>query len=103
MGRRPIDLDLCVVGPYPLGAPLAFERRAMFPTDGATVEDPVIGSLNASAAQWLLGNSRATAPDVASQGATLGRAGGVEIEQEPDGTIWGGGGTITCITGQIEL
>ena len=94
-----IDLDLGVVGPYPAGSPEAFEVRAFFPKDGATVEDPVTGSLNASLAQWLLGSGRATAPYVASQGTVLGRAGRVHISPDAEGTIWVGGGTITCIAG----
>ncbi len=71
-----VDLDLGVVGPYPPGAPQAFEVRAFFPKDGATVEDPVTGSLNASLAQWLLRTGRAEAV---------------------------GGGTVTCVTGDVEL
>lgn len=99
---RPIDLDLGVVGPYPSGSRYAFELRAFFPKDGATVEDPVTGSLNASVAQWLLGTGKATAPYIASQGTALGRAGRVHISQDADG-IWVGGGTVTCISGQVEL
>lgn len=98
-----IDLDLGVVGPYPPGAPQAFEVRAFFPKDGATAEDPVTGSLNASLAEWLLRTGRANAPYIASQGALLGRAGRVHISRDPDGTIWVGGSTVTCITGQVEL
>ena len=45
------DLDLGVVGPYPDGSEFAYEVRAFAPKDGATVEDPVTGSLNASVAQ----------------------------------------------------
>ncbi len=100
---RPIDFDLGVVGPHPPGSPHAFELRAFFPKDGATVEDPVTGSLNASVAQWLIGNGKATAPYIASQGTALGRAGRVHITQGPDGTIWVGGGTVTCISGHVEL
>jgi PhzF family phenazine biosynthesis protein len=98
-----VDLDLGVVGPHPPGAPEALEVRAFFPKDGATTEDPVTGSLNASLAQWLLGSGRATAPYVASQGTALGRAGRVHVAQDPDGTIWVGGGTVTCISGDVEL
>jgi predicted PhzF superfamily epimerase YddE/YHI9 len=98
-----VDFDLGVVGPYPPGSPAAFEVRAFFPKDGTTVEDPVTGSLNASLAQWLLRTGRATAPYVASQGTVLGRSGRVQIGQDPDGTIWVGGGTVTCISGQVEL
>jgi len=97
------DLDLGVVGPYPPGSPQAFEVRAFFPTDGGTGEDPVTGSLNASVAEWLLRTGRATAPYVASQGTALGRAGRVHVSRDADGTIWVGGGTVTCVTGQVSL
>jgi PhzF family phenazine biosynthesis protein len=98
----PVDLDIGVVGPFPSGSEFAFEVRAFFPKDGATAEDPVTGSLNASLAQWLLATSRATAPYVVSQGAAIGRAGRVHVSQDEDGTIWVGGGTVTCITGQVD-
>ncbi len=97
------DLDVGVVGPYPPGSPQAFEVRAFMPKDGATDEDPVTGSLNASVAQWLLRTGRASAPYVASQGTVLGRQGRVHITADDDGTVWVGGGTITCVTGQVEL
>jgi PhzF family phenazine biosynthesis protein len=97
------DLDLGVVGPYPPGSPAAFEVRAFFPKDGATAEDPVTGSLNASVAAWLLRTGRATAPYVASQGTALGRRGRVHVSRDPDGTIWVAGGTVTCVSGQVEL
>ena len=98
-----VDLEVGVAGPYPPGSAEAFEVRAFFPKDGVTVEDPVTGSLNASLAQWLLGAGRATAPYVASQGTALGRAGRVHVTRDPDGTIWVGGGTVTCVVGQVEL
>ncbi|MEA2531328.1 MAG: hypothetical protein QOG89_2972 [Thermomicrobiales bacterium] len=100
---RTVDLDLGVVGPYPPGSPEAIEVRAFFPKDGSTVEDPVTGSLNASLAQWLLRTGRASAPYVASQGTVLGRSGRVHISRDPDGVIWVGGGTVTCISGHVEL
>jgi predicted PhzF superfamily epimerase YddE/YHI9 len=92
-----------VVGPHPTGSPEAFEVRAFFPKDGATVEDPVTGSLNASLARWLLDTDRATVPYVASQGTVLGRAGRVHLSRGPDGVIWVGGGTVTCVSGDVEL
>jgi PhzF family phenazine biosynthesis protein len=98
-----VDLDLGVVGPYPPGSPQAFEVRAFFPKDGATVEDPVTGSLNASLAAWLLRTGRASTPYVAGQGTALGRAGRVHVASDPDGTIWVGGATVTCVRGQVEL
>jgi PhzF family phenazine biosynthesis protein len=98
-----MDFDLGVVGSYPEGSPAAFEVRGFFPKDGATAEDPVTGSLNASLAQWLLGSGRATAPYVASQGTVLGRAGRVHISTDADGAVWVGGGTVTCISGTVDL
>jgi PhzF family phenazine biosynthesis protein len=99
----PVDLDLGVAGPYPPGGAEAIEVRAFMPKDGATDEDPVTGSLNASLAQWLLGAGRVTAPYVARQGTALGRAGRVHVSRDADGTIWVGGGTITCVSGEVEL
>lgn len=98
-----IDQDVGVVGPYPAGSPAAFELRAFFPVGQVLVEDPVTGSLNASVAQWLTGSGRAAAPYVASQGTAIGRAGRVHIERDPGGAIWVGGGTVTCIEGQISI
>ena len=98
-----IDQDVGVVAPYPAGSPAAFELRAFFPVGGSLVEDPVTGSLNASVAQWLLGSGRASAPYVASQGTALGRAGRAHIDRDSSGTIWVGGGTLSCIEGQISI
>jgi PhzF family phenazine biosynthesis protein len=98
-----VDIDLGLAGPCPPGSPQAFEVRAFFPKDGATTEDPVTGSLNASLARWLLATGRAQAPYVVSQGTALGRAGRVHISRDPDGTIWVAGGTVTCVRGQAEL
>jgi PhzF family phenazine biosynthesis protein len=98
-----VDLDVGVVGPYPPGSAEAFEVRAFTPKDGMTEEDPVTGSLNASLAGWLLRTGRADAPYVASQGGARGRAGRVHISRDDNGEIWVGGGTVTCVTGEIEL
>jgi PhzF family phenazine biosynthesis protein len=100
---RPVDLDVGVVGPYPPGSSAAFEVRAFFPKDGSTVEDPVTGSLNASLAEWLLRTGRAQAPYVASQGGALGRAGRVHVSCDEDGTIWVAGGTVTYVSGAVDL
>ncbi|HEU4671535.1 MAG TPA: PhzF family phenazine biosynthesis protein [Candidatus Limnocylindrales bacterium] len=96
-----VDLDVGVVGPYPPGSPQAVEVRAFMPMGGATAEDPVTGSLNASLAEWLLGTGRLTAPYVASQGAALRRAGRVHVTQDGDGTIWVGGTTTTVVEGEV--
>ena len=97
------DLDIGVVGPHPPGSPVAVEVRAFFPKDGATVEDPVTGSLNASLGQWLIGTGRVTAPYVASQGTALGRAGRVHVSRDGDDQVWVGGDTVTCIEGTVDL
>jgi PhzF family phenazine biosynthesis protein len=99
----PTDLDLGVAGPYPPGAPAAFEVRAFMPKNGMTDEDPVTGSLNASLAQWLLASGRASAPYLARQGTALGRAGEVRITADDDGQVWVGGGVVTCVSGTVEL
>lgn len=98
-----VDLDLGLVGPHPSGHPEAFEVRAFFDQQGETVEDPVTGSLNASLAGWLLTTGRASAPYTARQGTALGREGRVHVSQDPDGTIWVGGHTVTCVRGAVEL
>jgi PhzF family phenazine biosynthesis protein len=81
----------------------AIEVRAFFPKDGSVAEDPVTGSLNAALAQWLLGTGRLQSPYIAAQGSVLGRAGRIHVNQDAEGTIWVGGGTVTCIDGRVEL
>jgi PhzF family phenazine biosynthesis protein len=99
----PTDLDLGIAGPHPAGGPADFEVRAFFRANGVTVEDPVTGSFNASLAQWLLATGRATAPYLARQGTVLGRSGQVHITAGDDGTVWVGGGTVTRVSGTVEL
>ena len=99
----PTDLDIGIAGPYPPGGPAAFEVRAFLPKNGSTDEDPVTGSLNASLAQWLLATGRAQAPYLARQGTSLGRSGEVQITAGADGSVWVGGGVVTCVRGTVEL
>ena len=98
-----VDMPVGVVGPYPAGSPAAFEVRAFFPKQGATAEDPVTGSLNASLAPWLLDGGRARSPYVVNQGTALGCRGRVHVARDGEGTIWVGGGTITCVNGHVDL
>ena len=56
-----------------------------------------------SLARWLIRSGRAHAPYVAHQGTAIGRAGQVRIIQDAAGTIWIGGGTVTCISGEVEI
>lgn len=103
---RPGLLDglyLGVVGLHAPDASEAIEVRAFFPVDGATVEDPVTGSLNASVAAWLTRTGRVSLPYVARQGSVLERAGLVHLAADGDGTLWVGGDAVTCIEGVVEL
>ena len=95
-------LKVGVVAPWPASEPAAqFEVRAFVPSLGVP-EDPVTGSLNAGLAQWLIGTGRAPSHYVASQGAALGRAGRVHVDQA-GGDIWIGGHSVTCIDGTLAL
>jgi PhzF family phenazine biosynthesis protein len=98
-----VDLDIGVVGPYAPGAEAAFEVRAFFPMNGATVEDPVTGSLIASIAGWLTRTGRATPPYLVTQGRALGRDGRVYVTIDDAVTIWIGGTSVTCVRGEVEL
>jgi PhzF family phenazine biosynthesis protein len=98
-----LDFDLGAVGFYPPGSEAAIELRAWAPVNGLAAEDPVTGSLNASVAQWLLGNGRLTAPYLATQGIAIDRAGRIHISQDADGTIWVGGSTENVIAGDASL
>ena len=95
-----LDAHIGLVGLHPDGSP---EVRALFPKDGAMVEDPVTGSLNAALAGWLMDTGRLAAPYVARQGTAVGREGRVHVSRDPDGTIWIGGQTVTCISGSVAL
>lgn len=101
--RHPGVWDIGVVGPAPDGTDHDFELRAFF-TDGAGPlrEDPVTGSLNAAAAQWLLDTGRVEAPYRAHQGTALGRRGRISIAQDDDG-IWVGGRAEVVVDGTIRV
>jgi len=91
-----------LVGPHPAGE-CAIEVRAFFnDSTGAVREDPVTGSLNASLAQWLLGEGVVSAPYVAAQGSCLGRAGRVYVDVEGD-DIWIGGRAPIVVDGTVTL
>ena len=98
-----IDSDIGVVGPYAPGGDGAFEIRAFFPLHGATVEDPVTGSLNASVAGWLTRSGRATPPYTVRQGARVGRDGRIFISIDDAASLWIGGDAITLVRGEVDL
>lgn len=103
-GPQPGRFDVGVVGPYPAGHPLAFEVRTFFSDqNGTTVEDPVTGSFNASAAQWLLGAGYAQAPYVAAQGTRLGRQGRIYVDRDAEGRVWVGGKAAVLMAGTASF
>jgi len=67
------------------------------------IEDPVTGSLNASLAQWLIGDGHAPANYLAAQGTCLDRAGRLTITSDAEGQVWVGGESVTCIDGSVLL
>jgi PhzF family phenazine biosynthesis protein len=91
-----------LVGRHPEGE-CSIEVRAFFnDSTGAVREDPVTGSLNASLAQWLLGEGVVSAPYVAAQGTCLGRAGRVYVHVDGD-DIWIGGRAPIVVEGTVAL
>jgi PhzF family phenazine biosynthesis protein len=91
-----------VAAAYPQGGELQLEVRAFAAPIGVN-EDPVTGSLNASLAQWLIPERHMPSRYLAAQGACLQRAGRVHVERDPDGQVWVGGETVTCISGTVQL
>ena len=84
-----------------LEAPLV-EVRAFAAPIGVP-EDPVTGSLNASLAQWLIGEGELPARYLAAQGTALGRAGRVHVQRDDAGQVWVGGDCVSVIRGEVAL
>jgi len=100
----PTRIDVGVIGAYPPNSSAAFEIRTFFSDHNqGIVEDPVTGSFNASAAQWLLSAGHAIAPYIVSQGTRLGRAGRIYIEQDSNSVVWVGGKTTTMVSGTCTI
>jgi PhzF family phenazine biosynthesis protein len=95
VGVAAIRTDAKAAGPH-------LEVRG-FAAPVGIAEDPVTGSLNASLAQWLIGEGHMPERYVAAQGACLGRAGRVHVERDESGQVWIGGEAVTCITGSVQL
>lgn len=94
------DAKLGVLGAHPEGTDHEYEIRAFVPGVGVA-EDPVTGSLNASVAQWLIGENLAPNSYTATQGTALGRSGVISISAEDD-EIWIGGATSICVRGTVH-
>lgn len=95
-------LEIGLVGPHPAGAGVAWEIRTLF-TDafGGIIEDPVTGSFNAAAAQWLYASGRVTGGYVAAQGTRLARRGRIFVDYGADGQAWIGGRSMTIAEGTL--
>ncbi len=106
----PTRMDVGVVGPYARGvggvsgaSPAACEVRAFFSDhQGAIVEDPVTGSLNASLAQWLFATGVMDSDYVAAQGRCLGRDGRIFLSRDGTGQVWVGGTARTHVEGALS-
>ena len=91
-----------LIGAHAAGtSPGDFEVRAFASAIGID-EDPVTGSLNAGFAGWLIEAGLAPERYTAAQGARLGRAGRVAVSRE-GATIWVGGASVVCVSGDVTL
>lgn len=100
---HPGHWDIGVIGAHDPGSHAAFELRAFFTEgDEPLREDPVTGSLNAAAAEWLIATGRASAPYVAAQGTVMGRRGRIHVSAD-GGKLWVGGRAEVVLSGSATL
>ncbi|HEY6870762.1 MAG TPA: PhzF family phenazine biosynthesis protein [Novosphingobium sp.] len=86
----PVNIGL--IGPHGPGGSVDWEVRAFFNNPrGGIEEDPVTGSFNAAAAQYLFAAGLAAGGYVAAQGGRTGADGRVYVTQDQDGAAWIGG------------
>lgn len=98
--RAPAGTDIGLIAAYAPGGGIDFEVRTFFENgQGALTEDPVTGSLNAAAAQYLFGAGLAQGRYVAAQGRKVGADGRVVCVQDDDGAVWVAGETTTVTSG----
>ena len=95
------DHNVGVIGPQASDAATDFEVRTFIPEGGLT-EDPVTGSFNAAAAQWLIPAGLAPQSYTVSQGTRLQRRGRLFLEQT-GADVWVGGHTVIGVTGSMAL
>ncbi|EPL6454932.1 PhzF family phenazine biosynthesis protein [Providencia sp. R33] len=92
------DIGLCAI--YPEGKDKQLEVRVFCGT--SAVEDPVTGSFNAGAAQWLIPQGKLPKQYIVGQGQCVYGEGRVYVSADDEG-IWIAGDVINCISGTIEL
>jgi len=95
-------LEIGLIGPHKASAEVAWEIRTLF-TDafGGIIEDPVTGSFNASAAQWLHASGRVGSGYVAAQGTRLERRGRIFVDYDLGSQAWIGGRSMTIAKGTL--
>jgi PhzF family phenazine biosynthesis protein len=93
-------IEIGLIGAHAAGGPVDWEIRTIFSgAFGAVIEDPVTGSFNASAAQWLYDSGRVTGSYVAAQGTRLDRRGRIFVDYDASGQAWIGGRSMTIAEG----
>lgn len=98
--RGPAGTDIGLIGPYPKGSEIGFEVRTLFANSlGILVEDPVTGSFQAAAAQYLFANGLAEGGYSAAQGRKTGADGLVHCSIDAAGAVWVGGRVETIAAG----
>lgn len=97
-----LGVKVGVAGPQASGHEAAIEVRA-FVSHVGVPEDPVTGSLNASLAQWLIGQGSLPRQYLAAQGTCLGRSGRVHLGQDAQGQVWVGGDVRQVLQGGIDV
>ena len=95
-------MDVGVAGLYSEGSEVAVEIRTFFAGTQGLAEDPVTGSFNASAAQWLIGAGILPDSYIAAQGTVIGRSGRIYVDRVGE-DIWVGGHCVTVIEGEVAL
>ncbi|GGB25829.1 phenazine biosynthesis protein PhzF [Sphingomonas metalli] len=102
MRHHPGRVEIGLIGLQPAGHETQWEIRTFFSdAHHSVIEDPVTGSFNASAAQWLKATGRVDSGYVAAQGTELGRRGRVFVDYDADGQAWIGGRCRTVLEGRM--
>jgi PhzF family phenazine biosynthesis protein len=98
--RAPVGTDIGLIGAYPAGSEVAFEVRTLFSNSlGVLVEDPVTGSFQAAAAQYLFAEGLAKDSYIAAQGRKVGADGLAYCSVDAEGAVWVGGRVETIAAG----
>lgn len=92
VSRAAEGTEVGLIAAHPAGSRVEWELRAFFADDtGRLCEDPVTGSLNAAAAQYLLEAGLAGDEYLAAQGQKAGADGRVHVRRDARGDLWVGG------------